>query len=82
MESMICAAVSGDTPEMTIPPMTRFSHASSGIFPRVMPGQRMHKIVVMKLTAVPMLPIPETSKASVQKSVLCPSENAREVSGA
>ena len=42
--------------------MTRFSHASSGIFPRVMPGQRMQKIVAMILIAVPMLPKPETSK--------------------
>ena len=42
-----------------------------------MPGQRMHKIVVMKLTAVPILPMPETSSPSVQKSVLWPSEKAR-----
>ena len=82
MESMICAAVSGDTARITIPPTTRFSHASRGIFPSVIPGQRMHKIVVMKLTAVPILPIPETSRPKDQKSVLCPSEKARSVSGA
>jgi hypothetical protein len=42
----------------------------------------MQKIVAMILTAVPMLPKPETSKLKVQKSVLCPSENVFEVSGA
>ena len=55
---------------------------AAAFFQASFPGQRMHKIVVMKLTAVPMLPTPDTSKARVQKSVLCPTENAREVSGA
>ena len=46
--------------------MVRFSHASSGILPSVMPGQRMHRIVAMILIAVPMLPMPDTSSESVQ----------------
>ena len=67
---------------MTSPAMVRFSQASSGIFPRVIPGHRMHRIVAMMLIAVPMLPMPEISKARIQKSVLCPRENVCEVSGA
>ena len=47
-----------------------------------MPGQRRHRIVVIMLIAVPMLPIPETRTASVQKSVLCPRENVCAVKGA
>ena len=82
MESMIWAAVSGETARITKPAMTRLSQASNGILPRVIPGQRMEMMVVMKLTAVPMLPKPETSKASDQKSVLCPWENTLAVSGA
>ena len=49
-----------------MPPMTKFIQASSGIFPRVIPGQRMDRIVAMKFTAAPILPMPETSSASVQ----------------
>jgi len=62
--------------------MTRFSHAKRGILPSVIPGQRRHAMVVMMWTAVPMLPIPERSSPSTQKSVLWPAEKARDVSGA
>ena len=62
--------------------MTRLSQANSGILASVIPGQRMQRMVAMILIAVPMLPKPETSSASVQKSVLWPSENVCEVSGA
>ena len=79
---MICAAVSGLTASSTRPAITRFIQASSGIFPSFIPGQRMHRMVVKILIAVPMLPKPETSSASVQKSVLCPGENVCEVNGA
>ena len=65
-----------------MPDMTKLSQTSSGIFPRLMPGQRRHKIVVRILIAVPILPKPETSKPRVQKSVLCPTENVLEVNGA
>ena len=65
-----------------MPDMTRLSHASKGILARLIPGQRIHKIVVRILTAVPMLPKPETKRLSVQKSVLCPTENVRDVNGA
>ena len=47
-----------------------------------MPGQRMHRIVAIRLIAVPMLPKPETSSDSVQKSVLFPIENVLAVNGA
>ena len=63
-------------------PITKFSQTSSGIFPSVIPGQRMHRVVAIMLIAVPMLPIPEDSSESVQKSVLCPTENVFAVSGA
>ena len=63
---MICAAVSGPTASSTRTAITRFSQANSGIFPSVIPGQRMHRIVVRMLTAVPMLPMPETRSDSVQ----------------
>ena len=53
---MICAAVSGLMARSTRPAITRFSQTNSGIFPSVMPGQRMHRIVVRMLIAVPMLP--------------------------
>ena len=79
---MSCAADNGLTARITSPAITRFSHANSGIRPSVIPGQRMHRMVVMMLIAVPMLPTPDTSRLSVQKSVLCPGENVREVSGA
>ena len=44
MISMICAAVSGVMTISTMAAITRFIQASSGILPRVMPGQRMHRI--------------------------------------
>ena len=36
----------------------------------------------MRLIAVPILPIPDDRSESVQKSVLCPTENVCEVNGA
>ena len=43
----------------------------------------MHRIVAIILIAVPMLPIAgDEQTPSVQKSVLCPSENVCEVNGA
>ena len=79
---MNCAAVSGLTARITRPAIVRFSQANSGIFPSVIPRQRMHRIVAMMLIAVPMLPKPETSSDRIQKSVLCPRENVCEVRGA
>ena len=79
---MICAADSGPMARITIPDMIRFSHAKSGMRAIVMPGHRMHTMVVMMLAAVPMLPNPDTSRLRVQKSVLWPGENVRDVSGA
>jgi hypothetical protein len=38
-------------------------------------------MVAIMLIAVPMLPIPEDSSESVQKSVLCPTENVFAVIG-
>ena len=66
MSSMTCAAVRGETAIRTIPAMTRLSHASKGMRLSFIPGQRMHRIVAIILIAVPMLPNPETSSASVQ----------------
>jgi hypothetical protein len=57
-------------------------HGSSGIFPSVIPRQRIHRTVAMMLIAVPMLPKPETSSDRVQKSVLCPREKVIDVRGA
>jgi hypothetical protein len=50
----------------TMPDITRFNQASSGILPKVIPGQRMQRTVARMLIAVPMLPKPETSSAIVQ----------------
>src|SRR5258708_1332813 len=65
-----------------IPTVNMVSQTRSGIFPRHIPGQRMHKMVAMMLIAVPILPNPETKRPNVQKSVLCPGENVWEVKGA
>ena len=62
--------------------MVRFSHANNGIFPSVIPRQRMQRMVAKILTAVPILPTPETIRDRVQKSALCPGENVLDVSGA
>ena len=43
-----------------MPDMTRFNQARSGILPKVIPGQRMERMVATMLIAVPMLPKPET----------------------
>ncbi len=63
---MICAAVSGLMASRTMPDITRFNQASSGILPKVIPGQRMQTMVARMLIAVPMLPKPETRSAIVQ----------------
>jgi hypothetical protein len=42
----------------------------------------MHRIVAIRLIAVPILPMPDDSSESVQKSVLCPTENVFAVNGA
>ena len=67
---------------ITRPAIVSVSHASKGIFPRLIPLHRMQRMVAMMLIAVPTLPKPETSRARIQKSVLCPCENVFEVSGA
>ncbi len=46
--------------------VTRFSQANSGMRRRIMPGQRMHRMVVTMLRAVPMLPTPLTSRPMIQ----------------
>src|SRR5260221_260442 len=79
---MICAAESGLTASITSTAITRLSHPNSGIFPSVIPGQRMQAIVAPILIAVPMLPNPETSRASIQKSGLCPREHVCDVQDA
>ena len=63
---MICAAVKGEITISTSDDITRFSQANSGMRPSVMPGQRMQKIVVTMLSAVPMLPTPLTSRPMIQ----------------
>src|ERR1700680_4239599 len=79
---MICAAVSGLTARITRPAIMRLSQANNGILANVIPGQRMQRTVAIILIAVPLLHKPETSRARVQKSVLWPTENVREVNGA
>ncbi len=64
--SMSCAAVSGEITIRIRLATTRFSHTSIGIRPSVMPGQRMQRIVVTMLAAVPMLPMPLTSRPMIQ----------------
>src|SRR5271165_6346474 len=80
--NITCAAVSGLMARITMPDMTRLSQANNGIFPKLIPGQRIQRIVVRILIAVPMLPKPDTSNPNVQKSVLCPTENVLDVNGA
>jgi hypothetical protein len=63
---MSCAAVSGVIAISSSPPITRFIHTSSGMRPRCMPGQRIQRMVAIRLTAVPTLPNPETIRATVQ----------------
>ncbi len=63
---MIWAAVNGEITISTIDDVTRFSHANSGMRPSVIPGQRMHRMVVTMLSAVPMLPMPLTSSPMIQ----------------
>ena len=63
---MICAAVSGPMAMSTMPHITKFIQTSSGILLSVMPGQRMHKMVVMMFAAVAMLPNPPTITPRVQ----------------
>ena len=63
---MICAAVSGVITMSTMPAETKLSQTTSGMRPSVMPGQRMHSVVVTMLTAAPMLPNPATKSAMVQ----------------
>ena len=46
--------------------MTTFIQANSGMRSSVMPGQRMHKIVVRMFSAVPMLPKPLTRMPMIQ----------------
>ena len=59
---MICAAVSGVMTISTMPAETRLSQTTSGMRPSVMPGQRMHSMVVTMLIAAPMLPNPATRR--------------------
>jgi len=63
---MICAAVSGEIATSTIPAITRFIQASSGMRYRVRPGHRIHKMVVIMLMAVAMLPKPLMSSDKTQ----------------
>ena len=63
---MICAAASGVMTKSTMAADTRFSQTTSGMRPSVMPGQRMHSVVVTTFTAAPMLPNPATRSPMVQ----------------
>ena len=47
-------------------PTVNISHTKSGMRMNVMPGQRMHKMVAMKLIAVVMLPNPLTMIPRIQ----------------
>ncbi len=60
------AAVSGVIAMRSIAAITRLSQTSSGMRPRCMPGQRMHRMVAMTLIAIPTLPKPDTMSAIVQ----------------
>src|SRR5216684_79975 len=55
---MSWAADRGEIASKTIPDITKFIHASSGMRLSVMPGHRMEMIVAMMLMAVAMLPKP------------------------
>ncbi len=50
----------------TRPDITKVSHANSGIRLSFMPGHLMDRTVATRLTAVPILPKPDTSTAMVQ----------------
>jgi len=63
---MICAAVSGPMAISTCTATTRLIHTSIGMRANVMPGHRQQKMVLMRLTAVPIEPTPLTSSDSVQ----------------
>jgi hypothetical protein len=52
-----------------------------GIRNIVMPGARMQKIVVMKLTALKMVPNPDSTSPMIHKSPPTPGELAALVSG-
>ena len=63
---MICAPVSTGIATSTSAATTSIIHAMIGMRMSVIPGQRMHKIVPMKLIAVVMLPKPLTRMPRIQ----------------
>ena len=61
--------------------VTSAFHTKIGIRNIVMPGARRQKIVVMKLTAVRMVPRPEMVRPMIHMSAPAPGENCALVSG-
>ena len=62
--------------------MTSTFHVKIGIRNMVMPGARMQKIVVMKLTPPRMVPRPPRVKPMIQRSEPTPGELMTSLSGA
>ena len=62
--------------------VSRMFHVKIGMRNIVMPGARMVKIVVMKLTAPRMVPKPASASPMIQRSAPTPGENASLFSGA
>ena len=62
--------------------VTSVFHTKIGIRNIVMPGARMQKIVVMKLTAPRMVPKPASDSPMIQRSAPTPGENSSEFNGA
>ena len=61
--------------------MTRAFQTKIGIRNIVMPGARMQKIVVTKLTPVRMVPRPDSTNPRIHISAPTPGENCELVSG-
>ena len=64
--NITCAPVSTGKASNTNMPTVNMSHTKSGMRMNVMPGQRMHKMVAMKLMAVVILPNPLTMIPRIQ----------------
>ena len=62
--------------------MSRAFQVKIGIRNIVMPGARMQKIVVVKLTAPRIVPNPDSARPMIHRSEPIPGENSALVSGA
>ena len=63
---MIWAAESGGRIISVMPETVSITHTKIGSRPKVMPGPRMVSVVVTRLTAVAMVPMPVTKMARFQ----------------